>query len=145
MTYVYIPFDTVEDLITHFQNMDISDINPLSNDSTANFVLITPHFYHGKYGGLMYNSILNQYEKTEYIVDAIDEDISLVWWWYSYRRHTIGDTDALSVGERKAVTPTIFKQLLLNPLRKPAVGKSSYYGDKAWSIKARSSLYSDSV
>lgn len=149
MTYIYIPFDSISDLISKFQNLDILDIpfykEPKDKNPQSNFVLILPRSYHGQYGGLIFNSVLKHYAEKEYISSPIDKDISLVWWWSSSRRHSIGDVNALSVGNRKAVTPFIFDKLILNPFRKPNVGKSSYYGDKAWSINCRSDSYSDSV
>lgn len=148
MTYLYVPFESITDLITQFKNLNVSDIPiysaPKDKDPRSNFVLIQPHSYHGQYGGLMYNSFLERYDPNEYLSSRIDSDISLVWWWSS-RPDMIGDIHALSVGERKAVTPFIFEKLILNPFRKPNVGKSSYYGPKAWSMKSRSDSYSDSV
>lgn len=148
MTYIYVPFDSLTDLISKFQAMDFSDIpvysEPKDKNPLSNFVLICPRSYHGTYAGLMFNSVLKQYAKKDYLSTPIDPDVSLVWWWSSYPP-VLGDIHALSVGERKAVTPFIFSKLILNPLRKPNVGKSSYYGDRAWSMKSRSDAYSDSV
>lgn len=147
MTHIYVPFDSITDLITQFQKMNISDIpiykEPKDKDPQSNFVLILPRSYHGQYGGLMYNSTLKHYDQNDYLSSPIDQDISLVWWWSSHP-HMIGDIHALSIGERKAVTPFIFDKLILNPIRKPNVGKSSYYGTKACSMKSRSASYSDS-
>lgn len=148
MTFVYVSYDSITDLITQFQNMDMYNIpiykEPKDKDPQSNFVLILPNSYHGQYGGLMYNSVLKPYDKKKYLSSCIDKDVSLVWWWSS-RPPLIGDIHALSIGKRKAVTPFIFEQLIFNPLRNPNMGKSSYYGNNAWSMKSRSDAYSDSV
>ena len=130
MTYIYVPFDSIESLIEQFQNINISLVT--CSKETANFVIITPKLYYGIYGGLVYNSVFETCSKSQYISDAIDNEISLLWW-YCSRPKFIGDTYVLSVVERVAVTPSIYKELILNPLHKRTNKKSSYYGAKTWS------------
>lgn len=142
MSFIYVHFDSIEHLIKQFQNM--SAYSYVTTPDIANFVLINPKYYYGSYGGLLLTSIVQNFSPNECFSDSIDNKLSLVWWNLSHPKY-VGEQCVLSVGDRVAVTPLIFKQLHPNPMRKPIVGKSSYYGDKAWSIKSRSSSYSDSV
>lgn len=142
MSYIFVPFSSIEDLIKQFQNIDVYEC--MSTPDAANFVLINPKYYYGSYGGLILNSIVEKLSQKECLSQSITDNLSLVWWNLSHPK-IIGEQHILSVGDRVAVSPSIFKQLRMNPMRKPIVGKSSYYGDKAWSIKSESSLYSDSV
>lgn len=142
MSYIFVSFDSIEHLIKQFQNMNV--YNYASTPQAANFVLINPKYYHGSYGGLLLNSIVEKFSEKECFSESIGTDLCIVWWNSSYPKH-VGEQHVLSVGDRVAVTPSIFKHLRINPMRKPIVGKSSYYGSKASSIKSASSLYSDSV
>lgn len=118
--------------------------NYASTPQTANFVLVNPKYYHGSYGGLLLNSIVEKCSEKECLSESIGNDLCIVWWNSSLPKY-VGEQHALSVGDRVAVSPSIFERLCINPMRKPIAGKSSYYGDKAWSMKSASSLYSDSV
>lgn len=141
MTHIYVPYESGKDLINQFRNINISSVS--SQKESANFVLVTPKFYYGIYGGLVYNTTLKQYSEKQYISDAIDDTLSVIWW-NNFHPNFLGDVHALSVGERVAVTPNIFKQLILNPLQKTVTVKSSYYGTKADRINSLSFSNSDS-
>ena len=141
MTYIYVPYDSVEDLVKQFRNLNISSV--ISQKESANFVLVTPKFYYGIYGGLVYNTALEKHSEKNYILDSVDDTISLIWW-NSFNPNFLGDIYALSVGKWVAVTPSIFKQLILNPIQKPIAVKSSYYGTNARRINFLSSSNSDS-
>lgn len=142
MSFIHVHFNSIEHLVKQFQNMNIYSY--AATPDVANFVLINPKYYYGSYGGLLLNSIVQEFSQKECLSDLIGYNLSLVWWNSSHPKY-VGERNVLTYGERVAVTPSIFKQLHVNPMRKPIVGKSSYYGDKAWSIKSRSSSYSDSV
>lgn len=132
----------MDQLIKQFQNMNVYKYT--ATPDAANFVLINPKYYYGSYGGLLLNSIVEKFSPKECLSESIVDNLSLVWWNLSHPKY-IGEQHILSFGDRVAVTPSIFKQLHVNAMQKPIVGKSSYYGNKAWSIKSESSLYSDSV
>lgn len=142
MSFIHVHYDSIEHLIKQFQDMNIYGYS--CTPDNANFVLINPKYYYGSYGGLLLNCIIQKCSEKECFSELISNDLSIVWWNSPHPKH-VGEQNVLSVGERVAVTPSIFKQLLINPMRKRITGKSSYYGDKAWSIKSRSSAYSDSV
>lgn len=142
MSFIHVPYDSLEHLIKQFRDMNIYGYTAAPNN--ANFVLINPKYYYGSYGGLLLNSIVQKCSEKECLSESINNDLSIVWWNSSQPKH-VGEQHVLCVGDRVAITPSIFKQLRINPMRKRIAGKSSYYGDKAWSIKSRSSAYSDSV
>lgn len=129
--HIFIPYDSVESLIEQFK-IEKVNFRPVAY---PNFVLIDPKNYHGTYGGLVYKSVLEKCASSDYISSSIDSNTALVWW-NSYHPQYMGDQHALSVHNRVAVTPFIFDKLIINPLRKRNRGRSSYYGERAWSINS---------
>lgn len=135
MSYIFVPYDSVQSLIAQFQRMDPSNFAVPKSD--ANFVLIAPKLYCGCYGGLLLNSIVQEFYANLCFHDYIADNFCLVWWHTSYPK-CVGDQDALAVDGRVAVTPYIYDQLFISNIRKPSTAKSSYYGDKAWIMNSRS-------
>lgn len=138
--FIHVPYDSIESLIQQFKQKYIP---APTTDATANFVLIDPKNYYGTYGGLLYKSVLDTCANEPYFASHLHADVHLVWW-NTFRPKYLGDQHALSVNGRVAVTPYIFRKLIINPLRRPNAGKSSYYGAKARSINWRSAENSDS-
>lgn len=126
MSYIHVPYDSIAELVKNFKNASFVD------SADANFVLIKPSAYYGSYGGLLLKSVIAN-EEDAIISDSICKDFCLVWWKLPKPKYT-GDLNALSLNDRVAVTPSMFKQLQVNPIRKTSTRKSSYYVDKAWSM-----------
>lgn len=144
MTFVCVPYTSISDLISKFFNLKISQyaVIPQQTNPAPNFVLIDPNLYYGSYGGILNSSLLTR--QTHFISDTISDSLSIVWWKNAVPT-LVGDQFTLSAEGRKAVTPTIFNQLLKNKITEKKPAKSSYYiCDKPWTITFESSEYSDS-
>lgn len=140
MSYIYIPYQTVKELIHLFQNSNPTRfaINPMQQNPAPNFVLVNPELYHGSYGGILYDAVLLGYEK-DYISDSLGNDTSLVWW--NSCPVFVGDVCALAFEDRVAVTPSMFSKMRVSAIRKQKTRKSSYYVDRAWRMNSESALY----
>ena len=139
MSYIYIPYQSVDELIYIFQNTNVTNfaINPTQKNPIPNFVLINPQMYYGSYGGILYTNIVQGLDDC--ISESLGNDLSLVWW-NSFPRF-VGDICALSFQNRVTVTPSMFKKMNINTIRKPKFEKSSYFANKAWRINSESTLY----
>lgn len=132
MSFVYIHYETVRQLVDTLQNLDISK---LPYQEQANFVLIDPRHYHGSFGGLVYDSILDKYSQkshmSPFVYSSIGHGLSVVWWLDSKPPFT-GDVFALSVENLVAVTPELYKQIKRNDILSKTPPVSRYYGKRAW-------------
>lgn len=140
MSYIYIPYQTVKELIDRFQSSNATSfaINPMQQNPAPNFVLVNPELYHGSYGGILYDAVVRGYEK-DCISDSLGKDSSLVWW--NSCPVFVGDVCALAFEDRVAVTPSMFSKMRVNAIRKQKTRKSSYYVDRAWRMNSESDLY----
>lgn len=134
MTYVYVPYTSVEDLVTQFANFNIADYAVVPEETLPNFVLICPDLYYGSYGGLLESSLLNP---DQCLSDALTESLSLVWWKDRFPPFT---GFPLSAEDRVAVTPALWYRLTLHSMARRFAPSYS----NAWRIHSASLAYSDS-
>lgn len=140
MSYIYIPYQSVKELIDRFQKSDVTTftLSPTQKNPAPNFVLVNPQIYFGSYGGILYDDVIRGYE-NDCVSDSLGNDLSLVWW--NSCPIFVGDVCALAFENRVAVTPSMFSRMRINTIRKPKTSKSSYYVDKAWRMNSESNLY----
>lgn len=140
MSYIYIPYQSVKELINHFQNSNVTSfaVSPMQQNPAPNFVLVNPQVYHGSYGGILHDTVIRGFE-NDCISETLGSDLSLVWW--NSCSIFVGDVCALTFENRVAVTPSMFSKMRVNTIRKHKTRKSSYYVDKAWRINSESNLY----
>lgn len=140
MSYIYINYQSVKELIDRFQKSDVTTftLSPTQKNPAPNFVLVNPQIYLGSYGGILNDAVIRGYE-NDCISESLGNDVSLVWW--NSCPIFVGDICALAFENRVAVTPSMFSKMRINTIRKPKTRKSSYYVDKAWRINSESNLY----
>lgn len=140
MSYIYVPYQSVKELINLFQNSNVTNfaVNPMQQNPAPNFVLVNPRLYYGSYGGLLYDDVIRGYE-NDCVSDRLGNDLSLVWW--NSSPVLVGDVCALTFEDRVTVTPSMFSKMRVNTVRTSKTGKSSYYVDKAWRMNSESNLY----
>lgn len=140
MSYIYVPYHSVKELIDHFRNSNMTNfaVNPMQQNPAPNFVLVNPELYYGSYGGLLCDAVIREFENY-CVSETLGNDLSLVWW--NSLPIFVGDICALAFEDRVAVTPSMFSKMQLDTIRKPKSRKSSYYVDRAWRIKTESDSY----
>lgn len=145
MTFIHLPYTSLSDLLSKFSDLKISRhaVVPEQTNPAPNFVLIHPELYYGSYGGIVASQLLAG-RRGRFVSEALDDSLSIVWWSAAVP-DIAGDTFALSVEDRKAVTPSMFRRMVANTLVRDKPARSSYYTcDRAWSMNFESSAYSDS-
>lgn len=144
MTFVYVAYRSVSDLVARFSNLDIPAhaVVPEHTHPAPNFVLVNPDLYYGSYGGILARSLLA--DREGFVADPLDDDLCLVWWAGALPA-LVGDVYALSADGRKAVTPSMFRRMCPNKIFETRpVGSAYYTCDRAWRMNFESSSYSDS-
>lgn len=146
MSHLYVPYDSVNQLVQRFQSIHLIQdaIFPGHVDPAPNFVLVDPRLYYGTYGGLVYDTILQQPQTVSLVSSSIGHNLSIVWWGTSDPPF-VGDVYALAAHGRVAVTVPLFQTLRINAIRTRPKAKSSYFGaNKACRMNDESSSYSSS-
>lgn len=128
MSYVYIPYDTIRELIHRFQCMHpiLDAVPPDQTNPAPNFVLIDPRRYYGSYGGIFNDTVL-QNIKTFFTSSSIGHGHSVVWFPTS-TPPCRGDCYGLSFCGRVAVPVSLFKLLHVNTVKTTPSAKSNYFG-----------------
>lgn len=147
MSYIYIPYDSIDQLVERVQSVDlIRDAVPLGQSDPAppNFVLIDPFLYYGTFGGLVYDTVLPS-QNISFLCSSVGHGLSVLWWPTTLHPPFVGDVYALAAHGRVAIPTSLFDRLRVNTVRKPSsTPKSNYFGPKAWRINDASSSYSSS-
>lgn len=124
MSFVHIPYESIEELVSRFQLL-----NPMFDaliPGDPNFVLVDPDLYYGSYGGLVYDSVLSTWSSQMFSSSSIGHGMSIAWWNTSDPA-SCGDLYALSYEDLVAVTPDLFEKMVLNKVRRQPI-ESSYFG-----------------
>ncbi|GFY55239.1 uncharacterized protein TNIN_321841 [Trichonephila inaurata madagascariensis] len=149
MAHVYVPYNSVQELVEQFQVLNSIRDAALPDDTyqKPNFVLVDRNHYFGSYGGLIYKNILDHYRLELHTSHSLSDDIGFgvcIVWWNTTKPDFVGDQYALAAEGREAVTPRMVQSMKVNTLCQKKPPKSNYYGDKPWSINAASFSSSDS-
>lgn len=126
MSFIHVPFETLDELVRHFHTTDFTNHVP---DETCNLVLIEPGRYFGSYGGIFRSDVIDALKNSPIRFDSsplIDGKLYIVWWSLS-KPPFVGDT-SLTKNGRVVVTPDLFFHMKPNCMVPPA--KSSYYATK---------------
>ena len=131
MTLLHIPFNSINDLMEKFENIDNSDPNSECfwfNLDNYNFVLINPKHYYGSYGGLIRNTILftASYRQYSRLMHSLSDEISFVWWHVS-EAPLVGTTFISKEDSRVLIPKEIYLKLIKKSNFHRSAGKSSYY------------------
>lgn len=76
MSFVYVPGETIEELLARFPLTDFTRIVPKDK---CNLVLINPKLYEGSYGGIFKTKCLSSFQKP-YLSSTLVEGFDVVWW-----------------------------------------------------------------
>lgn len=142
MSFVFINYSTVQDLIAAFRALGRNSFTASASD--ANFVLIDPESYYGTYGGLLKH--VSSITQPHRLVEPIDGTFSIIWWLMddvpSYR---MGSLELEAEDGRVLIPKNLFVKLVRRGRhRNRNLCHSSYYPRKALAIKLRSFVNSDS-
>lgn len=147
MSYVHLPYDSIRELVREFQCRNFATTTSHSDGGDYNFVLVNPSLYHGAYGGIVWDRVLetaaSRLCKGAFLSSSIGHGMSIVWW-MTTPPEFYGDMTLVYEDRFVAVTPRLYEDLTLKTVFRPQ-GRSSYYGNiKADRMKSASFSYSDS-
>lgn len=120
MTFLYINYINIYDLILKFQKINFN--NQIA-DKTSNFVVVNENLYCGFYGGIFSINLIDDFKKDgfSFIHDLISPNLCILWWnCYCTKK---GDM-SLKRDNFVLITKLMFYKLKSKPLTKI---NSSYY------------------
>ena len=147
MTFINVPYQNIRQLVQKFQCQDFVTEN-LSDGGESNFVLVDMGLYHGTYGGMVYDRMIDhlvsRLGESAFLSSSIGHGVSILWW--LIQPSFVGDM-ALVYDRRYAAVPVeIYHRLTPKRSFSNTRGQSSYYGCPVnpKRITSESFSYSDS-
>lgn len=142
MSFVFINYSTIQDLIAAFRTLGRNSFTASAVD--ANFVLINPESYYGTYGGLLKHAPSTPHPQR--LVGPIDSTFSIAWWLLDQLpSYCMGSLELEAEDGRVLIPKSLFVKLVRRRRHQNrSICHSSYYPRKALAIKFRSFANSDS-
>lgn len=118
MSFLYIEYSDLYDLIFKFQDGDFSNEY---RSPKSNFVMVLRSSYQGSYGGIYHTKEITTF-KRPFFHDFINSSYCIVWWQVPCK--DMGDL-SLTKNNYALVTPNMYFQMKMNNIYESP--KSSYY------------------